>query len=279
MRLNANAKINLTLDITGVRPDGFHTLRSVMVPITLCDELVFEKSEKFVFDCNIDSLKTEDNLCVRAANRFFETTGVKPEVSVYLEKRIPFPAGLGGGSADAAVVLKGLNEFFGFPLSETELFSLAEKLGSDVPLCLLGRPALCEGRGEELTPIKMPCELNVVVAIGKSRLSTPSVYRRYDEMKLPIRNDSEKFLSFLEKGEVDEMISSMGNAFEPVADILAPETKQIRKLLKDFGAKASRLSGSGPSVFGIFETEDEAKKAIEKLETEGFSAYFCKTIK
>lgn len=279
MRLNANAKINLTLDITGIRSDGFHTLRSVMVPITLCDELVIEKNENFVFDCNIEALKTEDNLCVRAAKSFFEKTGIKPQASVYLEKRIPFPAGLGGGSSDAASVIKGLNEFFGAPLDETELYSLAEKLGSDVPLCLLGSPALCEGRGEELTPIKMPCELNVVIAIGKSRLSTPSVYRRYDEMKLPVRNDSEKFLSCLEKGDFVGMVLSMGNAFEPVADILAPETKQLRKLFADYGAKTSRLSGSGPSVFGIFETEEEAKKAVEKLESEGFSAYFCKTIK
>ena len=279
MKLNANAKINITLDITGIRADGFHTLRSVMVPITLCDELVFEASESFVFDCNIESLKTEDNLCVKAAKAFFEKTGIKDKASVYLEKRIPFPAGLGGGSADAAAVLKGLNEFFGFPLSKTELFSLAEKLGSDVPLCLYNRPALCEGRGEELTPIEMPIAFNVVVAIGKSRLSTPAVYRRYDEMKLPARNDSEKFLSALKNRDVDGMISAMGNAFEPVADVLAPETKQLRKLMKNSGAKASRLSGSGPSVFGIFETENEAKNAVKKLENEGFSAYFCKTVK
>ena len=132
MRLNANAKINLTLDITGVRPNGFHTLRSVMAPITLCDELTFEKSDEFVFDCNIEALKSEDNLCVRAAKLFFDKIGVKPQGSIFLEKKIPFPAGLGGGSSDAATVLKGLNELYGSLLDKSELLSLAEKLGSVV---------------------------------------------------------------------------------------------------------------------------------------------------
>lgn len=279
MILNANAKINLTLDITGVRDDGFHTLRSVMVPITLSDELTFENSEFFVFDCNIESLKTEDNLCVRAARSFFDKTGIEDKVSVRLTKNIPFPAGLGGGSADAAAVLKGLNGFFGNPLAEKELFDLAEKLGSDVPLCLYNKPALCEGRGEVLTPVAMPCELDVVVAIGQSRLSTPAVYRKYDEMVLPVRNDSERFISSLEGLDVESMINSMGNAFEPVADVLAPETKLLREIMNELGAKASHLSGSGPSVFGIFEDEAKAKNVAEMIKSKGFSAYFCKTVK
>lgn len=279
MIINANAKINLTLDITGVRPDGFHTIRSVMVPITLCDEIIIEKSDEFVFDCNLSSLKTDDNLCVRSAKAFFEKVGREPLVSIKLIKKIPFPAGLGGGSADAAAILKGLNELCNFPLDENELFSLAEKLGSDVPLCLLGKAALCEGRGEVLTPIDMQEEFNVVIAIGNSRLSTPAVYRSYDEMQLPIRNDSTVFLNALKKGDKKEIIKSFGNAFEPVADILAPETKSIRELMVRFGAENSRLSGSGPSVFGIFSSCEAAVYAVSELQKMGFSAYFCKTVK
>ncbi len=279
MRMNANAKINLTLDITGVRDDGFHTIRSVMVPITLCDELSFEKSENFVFSCNIKSLETDDNLCVKAADKFFAITGIEPKTSIHLEKRIPFPAGLGGGSSDAAAVLKGLNEYFGSPLDEAALFALAEQLGSDISLCLYGKPALCEGRGEVLTPIEMPTEFNVVIVIGESRLSTPAVYRKYDEMGLEAGNDSELFLEALKNGNTDEMIAAMGNAFEPVADILAPETKELREILTQSGAKNARLWGSGPSVFGIFETEEIAKKAMNELLSKGYSAYFCKSIK
>ncbi len=279
MKITANAKINLTLDITGIRPDGFHSLRSVMVPISLCDELTFEENEKFAFSCDIKALETNDNLCVRAAKLFFEKTKKPDGVSIHLQKNIPFPAGLGGGSADAAAVLKGLNSFYGMPICENALFELAEKLGSDVSLCLLGRGALCEGRGEVLTPIKSIGVMPVVIAIGEGRLSTPDVYRRYDAMNLPVRNDTDFFLSALAANDRERLLSSLGNAFEPVADELCPETKTLRKRLSELGAANARLSGSGPSVFGIFNDEQTARLAVDVLESEGFSAYFCKTVK
>lgn len=278
MKITANAKINLTLDITGVRPDGFHSLRSVMVPITLCDELFFEKSDAFAFDCNIKSLANADNLCVRAANAFFAKTGITPSVSITLIKRIPFPAGLGGGSADAAAVLRGLNEFYANPLEDNALFAIAESLGSDISLCLLGKPALCEGRGELLTPLCGVPKMNIVVAIGNGRLSTPDVYRRYDAMGLAVRNDTDAFMSALEKGDNRALVASLGNAFEPVADVLCPETKQLRGILSELGAVNARLSGSGPSVFGVFESEQKAKDAVDALINKGFSAYFCETV-
>lgn len=277
MKINANAKINLTLDILGVREDGFHALRSVMVPVTLCDELVIEKSESLVFDCNIKELCTTDNLCVRAAKLFFATLGTDNSASIYLKKNIPFPAGLGGGSADAAAVLKGLNELYGNQLDRKLLFSLAERLGSDVPLCLLGSAALCEGRGEELTPLSNLPTLDLVIAIGKSRLSTPEVYRRYDAAKLPVRNDSERFISALASGSC-ELASLLGNAFEPVTDILAPETKLLREEMLTSGALNARLSGSGPSVYGVFKNESEAQLAAEKLKNMGYFAISCRTI-
>ena len=192
MRVTANAKINLTLDITGVRPDGFHTLRSVMAPISLCDEIELTEIESgILFDCNIKELVTPDNLCVKAAKLFFETIGKEPSISIYLEKNIPFPAGLGGGSADAAAVLRGLNELYGNEIDEKTMFELASKLGSDVPLCLSNRISLCEGRGEILTPITTSHCFNIVIAIGKARLSTPEVYRKYDAMGLDVCNDND----------------------------------------------------------------------------------------
>ena len=279
MIVTANAKINLTLDITGVRPDGFHTLRSVMAPITLCDEIELTEIESGIaFDCNIKELVTTNNLCVKAAKLFFETIGKEPSISIYLEKRIPFPAGLGGGSADAAAVLRGLNELYGSVIDEKTLFELASKLGSDVPLCLLNRISLCEGRGEELTPITTSYRFNTVIAIGKARLSTPEVYRKYDAMGLEVCNDTDKFLSALKDGGFDEIVSTFGNAFEPVTDILAPETMILRSRMEQLGALNSHLSGSGPSVYGVFENEEVANNAAKQLQNEGYFALSCVTL-
>ncbi len=281
MRITANAKINLTLDITGIRPDGFHSLRSVMAPVSLCDEIELELNDSdsgISFDCNIKELCTQDNICVRAAKLFFETVGIHKSLSIYLEKHIPFPAGLGGGSADAAAVLRGLNNLCGNPLEENVLFELAAKLGSDVPLCLLNRVAVCEGRGEILTPIDMPYQFNIVIAIGKARLSTPEVYRRYDSAMLPIRDDTDKLLVSVKESDFNKTVSSFGNAFEPVTDVLAPETMQLRLRMNELGALNSRLSGSGPSVYGVYENAEKANMVAEQLKNEGYFAVSCVTL-
>jgi 4-diphosphocytidyl-2-C-methyl-D-erythritol kinase len=278
MKLKAFAKINLTLDIIGILENGFHALRSVMAPVSLCDEIELEISENFEFYCNLPELATNDNLCVRAANLFFEATGIKESVSLRLTKNIPFPAGLGGGSSDAACVLKGLNMLFGEPLDEKALFTLAEKLGSDVPLCLLSKPALCEGRGEVLTPVDGFPTLDIVIAIGKDRLSTPTVFREYDKMGLPIENSTKAFLSALKSGNIRDALTKTGNAFEPVTDILSPETKLLREALLSNGALVSHLSGSGPSVYGIFTDEISASNAARILNDVGYFAVSCKTV-
>lgn len=276
MIIKAYAKINLTLDITGVRDDGFHELKSIMCPISLCDEIRLEKSDELVFKCNIQALETEDNLCVKAAKSFFERANISGSACIELTKNIPFPAGLGGGSSDAAAILRGLNRLYDFPLDNKALFELASKLGSDVSVCLLGKVALCEGRGEILTEIGDIPSYDVVIAIGKSRLSTPAVYRELDAMGLPVRNDTCNFLTALSnKGD---LISTFGNAFEPVADILAPETKELRQLMTSSGALCSHLSGSGPSVYGVFSDEKSAKNAVELIENKGFTAFQCKIL-
>ncbi len=278
MIINAFAKINLTLDITGVLPGGYHALRSIMVPVSLCDEILLEKGEKTEFSCNVQSISTADNLCVRAANAFLQKAKVSGGVVLNLQKNIPFPAGLGGGSSDAAAVLKGMNELYGNPLNNEELLDLSAQLGSDVPFCLLGKPALCEGRGEILTPLSGVPKFHLVITIGECRLSTPEVYKKYDSMNLPLRNDTDSFLSALKKGDKKEIIASMGNAFTPVADILAPETKILREEMLSFGALTSHLSGSGPSVYGIFENETQCIKAAEALKAKGYSAFVCETL-
>ena len=220
----------------------------------------------------------DKNLCVKAAKLFYEETALKNAVSLYLEKKIPFPAGLGGGSADAASVLLLLNSFYGNPLSEAKLFELAEKLGSDVPLCLYRKPALCEGRGEILTPIENLPDFDLVVAIGEGRLPTPEVYRKYDEMNLSVSNDTDKLIKAIENGNKSEIINSFGNTFESVADLMAPETKKLREIMLGLGAINSRLSGSGPSVYGVFDNREKSEEVAKKLKTIGYFAVACKTI-
>ena len=277
MKIKAYAKINLTLDITGIRDDGFHSLRSVMVPVSLCDEIEINESDSFSFDCNIKELCSEDNLCVRAAKLFFATSGINALASLRLTKNIPFPAGLGGGSSDAAAVLRGLNGFFSSPLEETELFKLAESLGSDVPLCLLSRPALCEGRGEILTPIESLPSFDIVIAIGDGRLPTPTVYREYDAEERKVRNDTDLLLERLNCDRYS-LTEAFGNAFEEVTDKLAPETKRLREHMLALGALNSHLSGSGPSVYGVFENAEKAQIAAKSLEKMGYFAVCCKTL-
>ena len=278
MKINAYAKINLTLDIIGLLENGFHELRSLMVPVSLCDEIELIRSDKFDFYCNMHELATVDNLCVRAARYFLEESGIKDSVEIKLQKNIPFPAGLGGGSSDAAAVLRGLNILFNSPLDEKTLYSLAEKLGSDVPFCLLSKPALCEGRGEKLTPVCDFPNLFVVIAIGSRRLSTPKVFGEYDKAALPTENNTERFLNALSAGNVDLAIAETGNAFEPITDIFAPETMLLRNSLLSNGAIASHLSGSGPSVYGVFENEEKAENAAKALQNMGYFAVSCKTV-
>ena len=276
MIIKAYAKINLTLDIVGILPNGFHGLRSIMAPVSLCDHITIEKSNTLQFDCNIKSLCSDDNLCIRAANAFFQESGISERVSIYLQKNIPFPAGLGGGSADAAAILKGLNSLFGNPLTQQQLFNLGAKLGSDVPICMHGSVALCEGRGEILTPLSGVPKLNIVIAIGGERLSTPLVFKAYDNANLPVQNDTDNFITALGQSDITALINACGNAFEPVVDKLCPETTQIRNQLLTLGALNARLSGSGPSVYGIFQTESDAVNAVTQLQNMGYSAYNCK---
>lgn len=278
MKIKANAKINLTLDILGLREDGFHAIRSIMAPVSLCDGLIIKSDNGLSFNCNIPELCGEDNLCVRAARLFYKQSGISPSAGIYLEKNIPFPAGLGGGSSDAAAVLKGLNDLYGCPLDEETLFSLAASLGSDIPFCLLGSPALCEGRGEILTPISSFGSLEIVIAIGSGRLSTAAVYREYDASALKNRNDTDLFLSALERGDRASLIDSLGNAFEPVAEKLCPEISLLRGKLLSLGALNARLSGSGPSVFGVFADKETAAEAAAELRNMGYFAANCSVI-
>ncbi|MBQ1183634.1 MAG: 4-(cytidine 5'-diphospho)-2-C-methyl-D-erythritol kinase, partial [Clostridia bacterium] len=164
MKIKAFAKVNLSLDVTGKRADGYHTLCSVFQSVSLCDIVEIEKSDSISVKCSDTSLNGEDNLCNTAAVKFFQAAGILGGADIFIEKHIPLAAGLGGGSADAGAVLKGLNELYGNPLSEKKLLEIALSLGADVPFCMVGGTKLCEGIGEIMTELSPLPECYIVIA-------------------------------------------------------------------------------------------------------------------
>lgn len=261
LRASAYAKINLSLAVTGVREDGMHTLRTVMQTVSLCDTVEVRRADALSFTCSEPSLAGEDNLCVRAAKAFFAETGLTGGASIRLEKRIPTGAGLGGGSSDAAAVLRLLNRLYEYPLQEEALFSLAEKLGADVPFCLCGGKCLCTGIGEELSPLPDGERRMLVIAKGQGSLSTAEMYRRLDASGSAGRASGE------------------GNDFEPVACELLPEIGELKHALTALGGSEARMTGSGSALFAFFPSMGKAEAAAETLrQTHGCFAVACRTV-
>lgn len=263
MKCKAYAKINLTLAITGIREDGYHTLHTVMQQVSLHDDLTVEKADSLTFTCNDETLAGEKNLCVKGAKAFFARTGISGGAAIHLEKSLPMGAGMGGGSADCAAVLKALNELYGDPLTEEELLSLGATLGADVPFCIKGGKCLCTGIGEVLTPLPGGDTLYLVIAKGKESLSTPEMYRRADAAKERWSNPARE---------------GFYNDFEPVAEAVLPEISHLKTRLTELGATFAMMTGSGSAVFGIFENEDATVPAAEALRNEGFYANPCHTL-
>ena len=261
-RAPAYAKINLSLSVTGRRVDGMHTLRTVMQTVSLCDTVEVQKADTLTFTCSEPSLAGEDNLCVKAATAFLAAAGLTGGASIHLEKQVPTGAGLGGGSADAAAVLRLLNRLYDFPLQEGTLFSLGAKLGADVPFCLYGGKCLCTGIGEELSPLPDGEERALVIAKGQGSLSTAEMYRRLD---------ASGFTAGFDSGEE--------NDFEPVAIELLPEIGELRRALTALGGEEARMTGSGSALFAFFPSMREAETAAETLRQErGCFAFACRTV-
>ena len=245
------AKINRFLHVTGIRPDGYHTLRTVMQTVSLCDRISFrqsERDEKLVFICSDPALENESNLCVKAVRVFEESAGFAVSGRLKLDKRIPWGAGLGGGSADAAAVLRLLQRRFGRPLTDEQLMTAARRLGADVPFCVRGGRALCEGIGDVITPLPDERTEHMLIVKGKSGLSTPDMYRALD--------GRENVLSEKRASDNEE-----GNDFEQAAFLFLPEIRSFMEALKTLGAFEVRMSGSGSAVFGVFASAAAAKKA------------------
>jgi 4-diphosphocytidyl-2-C-methyl-D-erythritol kinase len=268
--VEANAKINLTLDILGKRPDGFHEVAMVMQTIGLHDTLVMEKTERDIeLSINVPWLKADEkNLAWRAAELIRQEYGIEGGVRIELTKRIPVAAGLAGGSADAAAVLKGMNDLYGLQLDEEKLCELGARLGSDIPFCIMGGTMLATGRGEVLTRLSDMPETWVVLAKPRISVSTAWAYQNYDEQGADRHPDNEAIKQAIARGNRKAVAGLLCNVLESVTikkyDVIA----EYKQMMLDKGAMASMMSGSGPTVFGLAKNREQAESIADVLRQE-----------
>ena len=308
IQLHANAKINLLLDITGRRADGYHTITGVMQAVSLGDTVTVTvedptdgmhlctlgprpgMAETITLTCSNPDLPTDHrNLAWRAAEAFFTATGCGcRRLTIHIEKRIPAAAGLAGGSTDAAAVLKALNQLFSRPLTDDRLCAVGLTLGADVPFCIMGGAQITEGVGEVLSPVPSMPACTLVIACGGEGVSTPAAYKALDGMYggfeptayAPHRQTLEDLLTALRKGDTEGVCTHLFNIFESAVLSERPVARAIKETLLASGAKAALMSGSGPSVFGIFEAGDPAaQRAREALEAQGILACVCEPVR
>lgn len=263
----AYAKINLTLDVLNRREDGYHDIRTVMQTVTLCDEIGIDvdTGRPWTLTCNTAGIPCDErNLAWKAARAFFDRLGKEPDgVEIRIAKRIPSEAGLAGGSADAAAVLRALNRWADDPLSLDELCAVGARVGSDVPFCVLGGTALAEGRGERLTKLPDAPELHLVVCKPPLAFSTPALYKKLDSIEIGERPDTAAMLAAIESGDRVQIASLLCNVFEQA--VSDPQIEAIKQELISHGALGAMMTGSGSAVFGIFRCPNCAEAACEAL--------------
>lgn len=277
----AYGKVNLGLDIIGRRSDGYHLVKMIMQSLDIYDTLTFEKQESGI-DITLAGeggkglSLGEDNLIYKAAACIIERTDYKGGIRITFDKNIPIAAGMAGGSSDCAAALKGVNELLEAGLSEEELREIGVTLGADVPYCVMGGTALSEGIGEELTRLTPLPECVFVVAKPLCSVSTAEAYGGYDrlvEMGRDIPHpDIDAQVKALMAGDLEGVVSNFGNVLEYVTASLHPEIAELEKLMKESGAMNAMMSGSGPTVFGIYKDRVTAEESAEKIKKSGLAA-------
>jgi len=278
MVIEGRCKINLALNVGERLSNGYHKVKMIMQEVSLCDKIWLNFGKSGVsLSCSSSSIPNDSsNIAYKAAELFIKKTHCDG-VEIYIEKNIPSQAGLGGGSADAAAVLKGMNEYYGYPLTEDELLKMGLSLGADVPFCIKGGTALSEGIGEILTPINSLIKTNILIVKPDAGMSTPFAYKRLDEMGFE-KVDVDKVLLSLEEGDMDKLCKYMGNVFETVAKDVVPEVFDIKESLLSQGAEAAMMSGSGTAVFGIFTDDDALNVSYECMKEKYTHTYMAKML-
>lgn len=264
LTLSANAKINLTLDILGTREDGYHEVVMIMQEISLHDTLSMGKinqgiSLTIVIEGQQGTLPAdESNLCWKAAALVQKEYNLQEGVEIHLTKRIPMAAGLAGGSADAAAVLKGMNHLFRLGMTEARLCELGARLGSDIPFCIMGGTMLATGRGEVLTRLPRFPRLSVVLAKPPVGVSTAWAYKTYDAGYDGPHPDNEAMLAAIHEGDAHKAAGLLCNVLEGVTEVEHSVIADYKRLMLEHGAMASMMSGSGPTVFGLVREKQQA---------------------
>ena len=267
LKIKANAKINLSLSVLGKRDDGYHELDTVMQSVSLNDAVYIEKSDKLTVKCG--EFGGEDNIAFKTARAFFAESGIKAGAAIRIEKRIPSAAGLGGGSADAAAVLCGLDRLYETKFSYKKLLNIAVKLGADVPFLIRGGTARARGIGEVLEPLSPLCGCYFLIAKGEDKLSTGEMFSRLDSAQYD-KPDIDRTVFALNSGDLSAVLSSMDNSFSE----LWRESRVKDELLKT-KADAVSLSGSGPAWFAVYLDKDRAETAEKTLKALNIPVFIC----
>ncbi len=267
MKIKAYAKLNLMLDILGLLENGYHNLWMIMQSVSLCDivEVTETDTKKITLSASVDSIPTDEkNIAYKAAKAFFDFTKCENKgVHIHIEKHIPHEAGMAGGSADGAAVIKALDKIYGTNLRERDLCKIGKKIGADVPFCIVGGTCLAQNIGDILSPLEDIPECFFVLAKPKMGVSTKEAFHLADTATYLKRPKKDKMLLAAANGNFDEMCHLVSNVFEQVIEV--PERVEIKKIMRQSGAKCSLMSGSGPTVYGIFDEKEKAEKCLEKI--------------
>ena len=280
MLVKAYGKINISLDIVGKREDGYHLLKMIMQNVDLYDSMSFQKCNKGInISCNKPYIPTDDkNLVYKAAKLFLETYNINEGVNIYLKKNIPVAAGMAGGSTDAAAVFKTLKQLFKVDVDDQELMKLGVKIGADVPFCMIGGTALCEGIGDIITPLA-PFKNQILVLVKPNfGVSTKEVYKNLDISKIFKHPDTEGLIKAMEEEKLIDVCNGMKNLLENVTLRKYPVLKRIKEDMVRMGSMGAMMSGSGPTIFAFFDDMLKAQRCYDKFKTQYKEVYITRTI-
>lgn len=274
--LKARAKINISLDVLRRREDGYHDVKMIMQTVELYDKVYMRKTRKqgIFINVNLRWLPTDDkNLCYKAAKLLMDEFQLEAGVYIDLYKKIPVAAGLAGGSSDAAAVLVGMNKLFRLGLSKEQLAEFGKQIGADVPYCIMRGTALAEGIGEQLTQLEAFPDCYVVLAKPDIKVSTPWVYKNLQLQKVDKHPETDYLIEQIEKNNLKSIANQLCNVLEEVTIKEYPVINEIKKTLMEQGALGSLMSGSGPTVFALFDDKNKAKEAVAYIKNEGIAKH------
>jgi len=275
----AYAKLNISLDVTDKRDDGFHNMLMVMQSVSLSDDVHIELNDSGIVTARSNFRFVpgdERNLAVKAAKAFFAKRGdTSTGAVISIKKHIPVGSGMGGGSADAAAVLKALNRVFDCPFTPTELAAIGAEVGSDVPFCVIGRTALVQGRGELISPLPAMPKCRFVICKPSFSISTPELFKKLDAVSNRRHPDTVGLIEALEAGDLSKICRRMYNVFEEVNDRRFRCVSEIKSILLDHGALGAVMTGTGSAVFGVFDSDSKAENACSVLKKEHGFCYIA----